>query len=543
MQPPDHDLRDALLDPASYPWRPATVECIDTHVSRIFLAGDRVVKIKRPVELGFIDLRRADARHAACVAEDTLNRRLTEGVYLGLAAITRRPGGVRVGGDGARLETAVVMRRLPESHMLDRMIERGAVPPDAADRIADRLIPFYRSTARCGPSGAAACAGAQVRVVRENVAQIAGLPRIAGCGLLQDLIAESVGLGIRSLDPLLRLRCSEGWVRDGHGDLRAEHVCLEPGRPPQLFDCLEFAPSLRCADVASDLAFLLMDLHRRGAASLADAILGNCRRGGISLPDPLLRFYATHRALVRIKVGLIEQAEGLRGGGREIAGCLDEAAAASLDTRPVLVIVSGLSGSGKSLAAGRIARAFGLAAHSSDEVRQVLVPERDPELRYRPDRVALVYDELFRRAAADLATGRPALLDATFLGAAERERAASVARDHRVPLIVAEVEASDATALRRIRSRAASGASMSDADEAVHAGQRERVRRFPPAMPDGAFPATIDNEADGPPPLDPVAAALRAAGVLRGAFQEAGGHWRAGGDQPPSCAPNSLPTR
>ena len=161
---------------------------------------------------------------------------------------------------------------------------------------------------------------------------------------------------------VLAARAASGWVRDGHGDLRCEHICLETDGAVQIFDCIEFNPAIRCADVASDLAFLLMDLDRLGASGVGTEVLRLYRDGGIDLPDRLVRLFRAHRALVRAKVDCLT----IAGGGedparrtRRAVEYLDLATAAVLTVRPVLIAMTGLSGTGKSTVARRLARALG----------------------------------------------------------------------------------------------------------------------------------------------------------------------------------------
>jgi hypothetical protein len=463
------DLIDALRRPEAYPWRPEAVELVTTHLSWVFLAGDRVVKVKRPVAYPFVDFRTLERRHQACLDELHLNRCLTDGVYLDALPIEQTPAGCRVGGVGAPIEWATLMRRLPADAMLDTRLARGDVPADLVDRLAARLLPFHRDAASsCGVTPETA--EAATRVVTDNLAEVAAF-RDAPLGTIQlDLVDAALRRFVAEQADLLQTRAAAGWIREGHGDLRAEHVCVEPDGAIQIFDCVEFSRALRCADVASDLAFLLMDLTRLGASDLAANLVARYRAGGIDLPDALLRFYIAHRALVRAKTAclcLADASNDAVGRAEEAAIYLDLASAA-LTIRSLLIAMTGLSGTGKSTVAGRLARALGACVHASDIVRKELAgvagsaPAPWQGGIYDREWTRATYDRLFALAEADLAAGKPVVLDAAFLATEQRQRVADVAARSGVPLFFVETVCDEATAMVRLAARSA-GASASDA--------------------------------------------------------------------------------
>src|SRR5262245_47511585 len=256
---------DALRDPSTYPWHPQTVDIIETHISWVFLAGDRVLKLKRPVDYGFVDYSTLELRRTACNDEVRLNRRLSHGIYLGVARITTDDGRVSVDGNGETVEYGTLMRRLPVDGMLDRMLERGQVDAAIVDRIADRLIEFHRAIADQCIDGTGS-GKEPLKVVLDNLGDLqpfAGNP-------LPPVQLETVVNSMREFcdqgKHVLAKRVDEGWIREGHGDLRTDHICLDQHGEIQVFDCVEFSKGIRCADVASDLAFLLVDLDRLGAS-------------------------------------------------------------------------------------------------------------------------------------------------------------------------------------------------------------------------------------------------------------------------------------
>jgi aminoglycoside phosphotransferase family enzyme/predicted kinase len=515
-------LIEGLLVSEAYPWQPAAVELVETHISWVFLAGDQVVKVKKPVNYGFVDHTTLESRHRSCADEVRLNRYLTAGVYLEVVPIVRDRTGYRVAAEGMPVEWATLMRRLPEEGMLDALFAAGTIPPRLGDRLADRLIPFHRDVAPPCEGPADKVAAEASRIVTENLAELepfAGRP----LGPVQlGLVADALRDFATGHANLLRDRAAAGWIREGHGDLRVEHVYLEEGPEStiQIFDCVEFSRSLRCADVASDLAFLLMDLERLGAKEAAAALVSRYREVGIDLPEALLRFYRAHRALVRAKVACLSRASLAGQEPRdalaiEAADYLDLATAAAVTVRPSLIAMTGLSGTGKSTVAAALARALDAPVFSSDTVRKELAGQAGPapaaweQGLYAPERVEETYERLWWLSAQTLAGGRPAILDATFLDGKRREKLASVARSAGVPLILLETVCPEETAIARILTRARRGDSRSDATVEVYRRQRATALASPPLMPSGAIHVPVDTEVRGPVDLDPVLAALR----------------------------------
>ena len=524
--PPDDardDLIRTLLRSTAFPWRPTTVELIETHISWVFLAGDRVVKIKRPVHFGFVDHSTVERRRQSCEEEVRLNRRLTDDVYLGTVPIARHGDRLVVGAAGEPFDWATLMRRLPAERMLDTLLASASAPDNLGDLLARRLLPFHRHTAgRCdgATDGSAASITAIVTGNLDQLREVTGGP--IGT-LLFALVDEAMRTFLVDNAQRFRHRVRDGWVRDGHGDLRAEHICLAGGAV-QIFDCVEFSPSIRCADIASDLAFLLMDLGRLGAEAVASELEGRYRNAGIDLPTPLVRFYRAHRGLVRAKIDGLTMAGGLRphpGLAGEAAAYLDLAARAALTVHPFLLAMTGLSGTGKSTVAAAIARATGADLISSDVVRKELAGVTGPaaatwgEGLYSAEWHERTYQHLVTRAAEVLRAGRPVVLDATFLDERWRARTAGLAGAAAVPFLLVETVCDDHTAAARIAARAARGDSASDADLAVYDRQRTMRSSAPVAIPRGAIAVRVDTNTEGGNRLDPVFAALQGAGVLR----------------------------
>jgi aminoglycoside phosphotransferase family enzyme/predicted kinase len=512
-------IEEGLLDPAAYPWLPATVEYIETHVSWVYFAGDHVVKIKRPVAFPFVDHRDPQRRRQSCLDEVRLNRRLTDGVYLGVVPVVLTPSGFRVDAEGEPVELATLMRRMPASNMLDVALTSRKAPADLADRLAARLVPFHRDLSP-------ACEGdatTWTAVVTDNLDEIAPFAGRALSASQFELVDQALRRFARDHDALLQRRVSEGWIREGHGDLRAEHVCIEPGHL-QIYDCVEFNRDLRCADVASDLVYFLMDLTRLGARHVATDLLGRYRTAGIDLPDALIRFYGAHRALVRVKVSCLElsdaHAEARGDLIRDAADYLNMASAAALTVEPALFVMTGLSGSGKSTVATAISRALDLDGLVADVVRKELAGDaglakgRWQEGLYAPQWTAATYDEMFARAETRLSSGHPVLLDGTFLDNRWRETAARLAESRQVPLVLVETVADPDVVVRRISARQRQPDNITDATVEIFQRQLAATTARPLSVPPSALFLRINTTPDGPVEMDPLWQLLDEAGII-----------------------------
>jgi uncharacterized protein len=478
----------AMSRPDFYPHSPASVELRQTHISWVLLAGERVYKVKKRVRFPFLDYSTLARRRFYCQEEVRLNRRLAEGIYLGVVAIVRHDDGFALGGPdatGAVEDYAVEMRRFAEENLLERRVLEGRASQQDVERVADRLVAFHRDcSAKAGHRFGSPAAVA--RVIQDNVRELRAfvgqtIPQ-ADLGRVDEALSRLLD---RHRD-LIAERARFGRVREGHGDLRAEHVLVGP--EISIVDCVEFSERLRICDVASEVAFLAMDLRFLRRPDLAEAFVA--RYGGRA-EDPelcaLLPLYEAHRALVRAKVESLRAQEGEvadedRARARERARRYVRCALRDVHPlhHPALLVVCGLSGSGKSTVARMLEDLTGFALQSSDVVRKELAgaPAREHaghaygEGLYAPGTTAHTYTELLKRAERALEAGTGAILDATFKDPAHRHLALELAERHEAAILFVECRAQEAELRRRFAERRRRTDEVSDATWEVYLHQR-----------------------------------------------------------------------
>lgn len=493
-------LIDALADPGFYPERPARVEHLATHISHVFLAGPYAYKLKKPVTFPFLNFSTLEKRRHFCHEEVRLNRRLCPDVYLGVVPITRADdGGLRLGGPGQVVDYVVRMRRLPDSGMLGRRIRENRLPAERLDELARTLAAFH-DRAPCGPE-----------VSRYGAPEALATRWQANMDVARDAVGELLAIedfeiladfGPRFLDDnqnALHRRQAEGRIRDGHGDLHCDNVCMleqpdEATGAPRLapgiyvFDCIEFSDALRCNDVASEIAFLSMDLESLGRPDLAERFVAIYTA---SANDPeifsLLPFYACYRACVRAKVGTLMLAQARNRGETDEEAMGRARRHYALAVRyawralgPTLIVCSGLSGTGKSTLAETLSRATGFEHVSTDALRRAAAPgtsiERNAAL-YTPARRAATYRKLCQRVDDLLAARNGVIADATFIDSANRRDIAAVAMRHRCPHVFLESQAEESTIRARLEARNDT-TSDSDARWATYCAQRQERHPF-----------------------------------------------------------------
>lgn len=488
----------AMLRPETYPRPPAAVELVQTHISFVFLAGSEVYKIKKPVRFSFLDFSTLALRRQMCHEEVRLNRRLAAEMYLGVVAICPTTHGYRLGpeDDPAAVEYAVHMRRLPSERMLDSLLGRGAVSPDMIDQIARRLASFHRH-ADAGPEVTANGDPAAVwGILQDNFSAVRPVRDNTIAAADDDAIQSFAHDFLGRNEVLFRRRQEQGRIRECHGDLHADNICLAP--EPVIFDCIEFSSRFRYCDTASEIAFLAMELDFFGRPELAARLVSEyaAAAGDPELPR-LVPFYQCYRAYVRGKVESLKSAEEeVEPKERERARSKARqhftlAYRYTWSYARALVVVAGLSGTGKSAIAAALQRRTGFVHINSDVVRKRLAG-LDPGQRasaaygaelYSAQHSERTYAALLAEAREHLAAGRGVVLDATFQRRAGRAAARDLAAAQGAPFLLVECTCPEDEVRRRLAERQQRGADPSDADWSVY---REQSRRFEPILPEEA---------------------------------------------------------
>ncbi len=365
-------LVEGLLRPEAYPHRPRRVRLVETHISYVFLAGPFAYKVKKPVNFGFLDYSTLEKRRHFCEQEVRLNQVLCPGTYLRVVPIVRTPSGLRVDGDGEPVEYAVLMRRLQTDRMLDRLVRLGRIDPEVLVRVARKVAEFHAASDRSPEIDRFG----EPEVIRfnweENFEQTAPYVGRTIPVRWYEGIRRYVTRFLEGSADLLRRRVVEGRVRDCHGDLRTESICVEDGIC--IFDRIEFNDRFRYGDVAAEVAFLAMDLDALGRPDLGYVFAESyIAFSGDRELRRLLPFYQCYRAYVRGKVSSFRldqvEAEAERRRIRRLAHRYFRLAwdYARAPGRPVLVAVAGAPAEGGLVLARSLGCRLGAVVHPAGD--------------------------------------------------------------------------------------------------------------------------------------------------------------------------------
>jgi len=427
---------------------------IETHVSVLFFAGDRVYKLRKPVKFGFLDFSSRTAREADCHREVELNRRYAPDVYLGVYDLMD---------EGQPVDHLVVMRRLPEARRLATLACEHMVGPAELADVVRLLLKSEQSAAHSAEIDAAARGEALLAAWRSNEEELTPFVGSIIDRAADDLVLELAHGYLIGRERLLEARIGDRRARDGHGDLRPDDIfMLADG--PRILDCIEFDDHLRYADVLADIGFLAMELEFLGAPELSRSVFQSyAELSDDSFPPSLADYYGAARAYVRAKVSCLAAAEDLPGAEDE-ARALHELARSLLErTRVQLVLVGGPPGTGKSTLTAGIGRAIPAEVLRSDEIRHRLAGSTAIDVLYGGAMTTATYVRMLDLAREALELGSSVILDASWTDEEWRKAARLVARGTRSELVELRCEAPLGLAESRITERLRRGGDVSDA--------------------------------------------------------------------------------
>lgn len=467
-------LIQSLMDPVCWPEGGGNRKRIDTHISTVILAGDVAYKLKKPLDLGFLDFFSIEARHRACIEELRLNSRLAPHIYQAVCAVTGSIDRPQIDGDGEIVDWTVRMRRFDPDAILSKLMHR--LDAKLIDLLAQRVARFHADTAKCDPAEPYGSPDAAYAPMQQNLAQIAErTPQFAS-----DIepVADWSAAQRQSLESSLQQRKLLGHIRECHGDLHLGNVALID-EEPVMFDAIEFNPGLRWIDTTNDIAFMTMDLQERGRTDLAYRFLDRyLQDSGDYEGLRVLRFYEVYRALVRAKISAIRSGQAdLNSREREdvhaeLTGYIGFATKLIRPRHGAVIITHGVSGSGKSHVAKTLPDFLPAVRLRSDVERKRILgvePHSDAtgQGAYFSELTTRTYARLEALAGTVVKAGYVAVVDATFLKRAQRDRFRMLAQSQYVPFVIIDCDAPVEVLRDRIMLRRERLDNVSDADISV----------------------------------------------------------------------------
>jgi len=474
-------LINALLDPACYPHDVERIEMIETHISFVFLTGPYAYKLKKAINLGFLDFTTLKLRHFFCKEELRLNRRLAPQLYLDIVSIGGTLQKPKIGVALDVLEFAVKMRQFPQEGLLNRVFSCGELTAVHIDELATSVAAFHQRIECARPDQDYGCASNIESSMRQNFAQIRVMTDSSDEYKNLSLIEKWSLAEHEALLPVFAQRHEHNFIRECHGDLHLGNIALVDGRI-QIFDCIEFNPNLRWIDIMNETAFLVMDLDERGRPDFAWRFLNAyLQETGDYDGLRLLRYYATYRAMVRAKVAHIRASQSnLSGENKKTA--LDSytayasyAGKVTVPARQGLIITNGLSGSGKTTVSQLLLEKLGAIRVRSDIERkrlQHIAPKAKSNSGvntgiYADSVTRDTYEELRRLAKLILEAGYLAIIDAAFLLRWQRNILRQLAKERNVPFVIVSCLAENEELRRRLIQREYEAKDPSDATQEI----------------------------------------------------------------------------
>jgi len=448
---------------------------VETHISYVLLGGAFAYKIKKAVDLEFLDFTTLDLRKFYCDEELRLNRRLAPSIYLAVVAVAGPDGSPSLESEGTPVEYAVKMRQFDQEGLLSRVLARDELTTAHVDAIAAEVASFHGSAARASANLPYGRPEGVVAPARQNFDQMSPVVGDEGDQRALERLRVWTEAEAARCEALFEARNRDGFVRECHGDLHLGNIALVDGKVT-LFDCIEFNPSMRWIDVMSDVAFLVMDLRDRKRPDLAARFLNAyLELTGDYAGLPALRFYVTYRALVRAKIAALRAAQTQDDERQRLHGeCRTYLALASEaieERRPSLLITHGVTGSGKSTRAQAVVDSVGAIRIRSDVERKRLLglPAAGTtgstlnDGAYSGDATRRTYERLAELARVALGAGYTVVVDAAFLQRWQRDRLREVARGLGVAFVIADCSAPEPVLRERVLRRLRAGRDASEA--------------------------------------------------------------------------------
>jgi aminoglycoside phosphotransferase family enzyme/gluconate kinase len=461
------DLIEFLSKPSSYPHKTdQNIQVIQTQMSLVFLTGDCVYKVHKPVDLGYVDYTTLDKRHYFCEQEVILNKRLSPELYYGVVPITMNAAGsLELDGKGEIIEYAVKMKTLPADKMLDKLLVTDSVTPDMMINVAKKVSAFHKKAVYSEEIAKVASLDTLTFNADENFQQLSPyIGRVFSqqeydriCIFTRNFLKDNAGL--------FNKRISDNRIKDCHGDLHSQHICFTD--PISIYDCIEFTDRFRYVDVAAEVAFLCMDLDHSGHSDLAQTFLAAYVED--SQDEEILklsRYYRCYYACVRAKVNCFQLDDPLvsdeaKAKCQKTAKSYVDLACSYTDNKTHLFINYGTTGCGKSTLSRELSQHLGLIYISSDITRKRLAnvalddhhfKELNADL-YSPEMTKKTYDTLYENADKALRSGMSVIIDAAFLKKEERAKAFDIAKKNGAKYHILEYPTTKEDTIRNLQKR------------------------------------------------------------------------------------------
>lgn len=499
-------LIQQLLSPQAYPHDTGDIKLIETHISWVILTGEYVYKIKKPVDMGFLDFSTLEKRKHYCHRELTLNRRLAPDFYLDVVSIGHLPqsGKIILSEELPAIEYAVKMRQFPPNTQLDQILAQGKLDNVWIDQLAEAIAIFHKQAETIPAESPYGHPDMVWMPVEENFTQIRAIINEAEKHLQIKKLEEWSKNEFARLAPLFEKRKQAGFVRDCHGDMHLGNIAIIENKVV-IFDCIEFSEAFRCIDIISEIAFTVMDLIDKGRRDYGARLLDQyLQHTGDYFGLSMLPFYLTYRAMVRAKVAAIRsQQTGLTKVDKQKAWddydqYIDLALEFIKPRKGKLIIANGVSGSGKTTLTQPLLEKYNLIRLRSDVERKRLFGYHSKAQTngaiYNPQASAKTYDYLLELASELCINGFSVIVDATFLKLSQRKPFYNWARQTDTPFIILHFHAQEALLRKWVSERAAAGKDASEATIEVLENQLKTLEPISDLEADYVF--KIDTSSD-----------------------------------------------